>query len=31
MTSQNLLELIDLEVVVGRGTSEENKILASSA
>lgn len=27
MTSQNLLELIDLEVVVGRGTSEENKIL----
>ena len=27
MTSQNLLELTDLEVVVGRGTSEENKIL----
>lgn len=27
MTSQNLLELSDLEVVVGRGTSEENKIL----
>lgn len=27
MTSQNLLELTDLEVVLGRGTSEENKIL----
>ena len=27
MASQNLLELTDLEVVVGRGTSEENKIL----
>lgn len=27
MTSQNLLELTDLEVVVGRGTSEEKKIL----